>query len=271
MDNCIYIRDDILLKIYVDDINIVDSIKDKCNIIFLELFKYLKIQDKDLIKNFLDLNIIHNWSQYLIVINQDEYIDRLITEFGLINVKMMDISLHPSLSLISIISNDKICNILYYQKLAQFNSNLTFIYLKVTLYILRYLKGIHNLCIIYRKQDHSIAIIGYSDMDWESDPSDRKSYTEYIFIVNDSLVTWTSHKQMIITLSSMETEYMTLSDAARETITRLQFFQELEISSTSILILFDNETIIDLANRTIINHHKIKYIDIRYHIIYHYL
>ena len=60
MDNCIYIRDDILLKIYVDDINIVDSIKDKCNIIFLELFKYLKIQDKDLIKNFLDLNIIHN-------------------------------------------------------------------------------------------------------------------------------------------------------------------------------------------------------------------
>ena len=293
MDSCIYIRDDILLEVYIDDINIVDPTKDKCNAIFLELSKHLKIQDKDPVKSFLGLNIIRNWHKHLIAINQDGYIDRLVAEFGLTNAKTADTPLHPSLPLVPAIPGDKICNILYYQKLtgslnhlavytrpdiafavsklAQFNSNPTFTHLKAALRVLRYLKGTRNLCIVYRKQDHSIAIIGYSDADWGSDPSDRKSYIGYIFIVNDSPVTWTSHKQTTVALSSMEAEYMALSDAAREAIARLQFFQELEISSAPILILSDSETVIDLADGTAINHRKAKHIDIRYHAVRHYL
>ena len=69
----------------------------------------------------------------------------------------------------------------------------------------------------------------------------------------------------------MKAEYMTLSNVTRETIARLQFFQEFEISSASILILSDSETAIDLADGTAINHRKAKHIDIRYHVIHHYL
>ena len=64
---------------------------------------------------------------------------------------------------------------------------------------------------------------------------------------------------------------MTISDTSREVIARIQFFQELNIPSMSILILVDSETAIDIANDTAVNHRKAKYIDIKYHVIYHYI
>jgi hypothetical protein len=64
---------------------------------------------------------------------------------------------------------------------------------------------------------------------------------------------------------------MALSDAAREAIARIQFFQELNIPSAPILILADSQTAIDVADGTAINHTKTKHIDIRYHALRHYI
>ena len=47
--------------------------------------------------------------------------------------------------------------------------------------ILRYLKGTTNIGILY-KQDGSDKCIGYSDVDWAGDTSDRKSTSGYMFI-----------------------------------------------------------------------------------------
>jgi hypothetical protein len=62
---------------------------------------------------------------------------------------------------------------------------------------------------------------------------------------------------------------MALSDAAREAIARIQFFQELNLPSAPILILADSQTAIDDADGTAINHTKTKHIDIRYHVLRH--
>jgi hypothetical protein len=86
------------------------------------------------------------------------------------------------------------------------------------MHVARYLKGTHNLCIIYRRQPSVVKIIGYSDADWGSDENDRISYTGYIFMVYGGPASWTSHKQTTVANSSMESEYMALSDASREAI-----------------------------------------------------
>ena len=156
-------------------------------------------------------------------------------------------------------------------KLAQFNSNPTAIHLKAALHVLRYLKGTRNLCIVYKRQEQKVTIVGYSDSDWASDPNDRKSCTGYIFMVHGGPVSWTSHKQTTVALSTMEAEYMALSDASREAIARAQFFEELGIPSSPILILSDSETALDVANGTAMNHRKTKHIDIRYHAIRHFI
>jgi hypothetical protein len=64
---------------------------------------------------------------------------------------------------------------------------------------------------------------------------------------------------------------MAISDASREAIVRIQFFQELGISSEPILILADSQTALDIADGTAVNHRKAKHIDIKYHAIRHYI
>ena len=69
----------------------------------------------------------------------------------------------------------------------------------------------------------------------------------------------------------MEVQYMPLSEASREAVARSQFFEELNISSTPIVVLSDNETALDLADGTTTNHRKSKHIDIRYHQVRHFV
>jgi hypothetical protein len=64
---------------------------------------------------------------------------------------------------------------------------------------------------------------------------------------------------------------MALSDASREAVARIQFFQELSLPSAPILILADSQTAIDIADGTAINHTKTKHVDIRYHAFRHYI
>jgi hypothetical protein len=57
-------------------------------------------------------------------------------------------------------------------KLAQFNSNPTAKHLNAAFHVLRYLKGTRNLSIIYKRQEHNVTILGYSDSGWTSDSID---------------------------------------------------------------------------------------------------
>src|SRR5947207_6154250 len=90
-------------------------------------------------------------------------------------------------------------------------------------------------------------------------------------MIHDESATWNSHKQTTITHSSIDAEYITISDASREVIIRIQFFQELNIPSKPILIVADSETTLDIASDTTVNHRKVKHIDIKYHAIRHYI
>ena len=292
-NSCIYIQHDIIMKIYVDDINIIDLIILKCETIYKELTQHMKIESKGSIKNFLNIDIIHNWNQHLITLNQGAYIDHLISEFELINAHTIPTSLNKTLSLLKTIPDKKMYNSEYYQhltrslnhftiftrpdiifiasKLAQFNSNPTTIYLITILHMLRYLKDTRNLSIIYKRQEHKLIILGHSNSDWTIDSNDRKSFTGYVFMIHDESATWISHKQTMITHSSTDSKYMTISNISRKIIARIQFFQELNIPSTSILILINNNIILNIVKNDAINHCKAKYIDIKYHIIHHYI
>ena len=90
-------------------------------------------------------------------------------------------------------------------------------------------------------------------------------------MINGGAVSWTSHKQLTVALSTMEAEYMALSDASRESIARSQFFAELDIFPpfTPITIYSDNQSALDITENPK-NYRKAKHIDIRYHAVRHY-
>lgn len=60
-----------------------------------------------------------------------------------------------------------------------------------------------------------INLTGYTDADWGSDITDRKSISGFIFVCNGP-ISWSSKKQQTVALSSMEAEYMAVTHAARE-------------------------------------------------------
>ena len=89
---------------------------------------------------------------------------------------------------------------------------------------------------------------------------------------NRGPISWNSHKQSTVAHSTMEAEYMALSNASREALTKKQFGQELKIPSFSspITILSEHQFALEIAEN-LANYRRAKHIDIQYHAIRHYL
>jgi hypothetical protein len=92
------------------------------------------------------------------------------------------------------------------------------------MHVLRYLKGTRNLCIVYKRQPSVVNIKGHSDADWGSDEKDKISYTGYICMIHGGPASWTSHKQTTVANTTMEAEYVALSDGSREAVACAHYF-----------------------------------------------
>ena len=67
-------------------------------------------------------------------------------------------------------------------------------------------------------QDESLVPIGYTDSDFQSDIESRKSTSGYVFTLGGGAISWRSVKQSSIADSTMEVEYITASEAAKEAV-----------------------------------------------------
>ncbi|XP_065078076.1 uncharacterized protein LOC135701229 [Ochlerotatus camptorhynchus] len=62
------------------------------------------------------------------------------------------------------------------------------------------------------------ALLGHSDADWAGDPDSRRSTTGFVFSFGGGILSWASRRQSSVKLSSMEAEYVALSEASQETL-----------------------------------------------------
>ena len=110
-------------------------------------------------------------------------------------------------------------------------------------------------------------MIGYCDADWGGDLNTRRSTSGYIFTVGNSLVTWTSKKQLTVAKSTTEAEYVALSLATQEAIWIRQLLKDVGMSiDLPTLIHEDNIGAIELSKNSKF-HNRTKHIDISYHFI----
>jgi hypothetical protein len=57
----------------------------------------------------------------------------------------------------------------------------------------------------------SLQLRAYFDTDHDSDPLERKSVTDFCIFLSDSLISWKSKKQSIVSQSSTEAEYCAMA------------------------------------------------------------
>jgi hypothetical protein len=135
--------------------------------------------------------------------------------------------------------------------------------------VFRYLKGSQGLALHYARDNKEL--IGYSDTDFASDRSDRKSTMGYAYILSGGAVTWASRKQQIISTSTTEAEYIGLCNAAKEAVWIRNFLQDigrrtLAGDTRATRILGDNQGALRLvANPEF--HARSKHIDVQYHYV----
>ena len=135
--------------------------------------------------------------------------------------------------------------------------------------VLRYLKGTINHALIYSngESNSNNAIVGYDDASYAPNSLDRKSISGYIFMFNNGPISWRTKKQAITALSSCEAEYISLTEAAKESEWLRQLHTELHPGYNQPIIIFeDNQSTIKISTNNIFSN-RTKHIDVRFHFI----
>jgi hypothetical protein len=122
--------------------------------------------------------------------------------------------------------------------------------------VLRYLKGT-----LFHGLDFSslspLQLHAYTDADWASDPTNRRSTTGYYFQLGTSLISWRSKKQFVVARSNIEAEYRALADTTSELLWLQWLLQDMVVSLSSVYC--DNRSAIQIAHNNIF-HERIKHI-----------
>lgn len=130
--------------------------------------------------------------------------------------------------------------------------------------ILKYLKGTINFGILYLSTEEP-QLIGYSDADHAGDVETRRSTSGHIFKLCGGLIS--CERQKSVSISTMEAEYISASEAVRELVWLIRLLKELFMGELKKPLFFmDNDSAIKLIKNPEF-HKRSKHIDIRYHFI----
>ncbi|KAL0550373.1 hypothetical protein IC582_014882 [Cucumis melo] len=92
----------------------------------------------------------------------------------------------------------------------------------------------------------------FFDADWASDPTDRRYTTGYCFYLSDTLISWRSKKQSIVSRFSTEFEYRALAYATSELLWLRWLLTDVGVPKTSPTILhYDNRNAIQIAHNDV--------------------
>jgi hypothetical protein len=284
-DNCVFVsvynNVKVLLILYVDDALIMSE----CNITLESILKELKQKfDIKVCKpnNFVGLSI-ENTSDY-IRISQTNYINEIIQRFNLSDAKPAstpsDINVvlkeNNSEELIAFPYREAVGSLLFLSTVSRpdisyavnvasrFINNYNSEHVNAVKRIIRYLIKTKHYGIEYTRSKFSIN--GFSDSDFAGDVDSRRSTTGYLFIINEGPVTWASHRQKTVALSTTEAEYMAACDASKEILWIKQFLSDIGEPIDSIILSIDNQSAIKLIKNPVF-HNRSKHIDIKYKFI----
>ncbi|GKB76083.1 retrovirus-related pol polyprotein from transposon TNT 1-94 [Tanacetum coccineum] len=221
-------NDLLLVLIYVDDIIFASTNTAMCNEFSNQMTTKFKMSMMGQMSFFLGLQI--SQSPKGIFINQSKYASEIVKKYRMLSSDSVDIpmiekskpdedlqgnpvdaTLYHSMigSLMYLTSNrpDLIYAVCLY---ARYQTKPTKNHLNTIRRIFRYVKGTINMGLWYSK-DTGMSMTTYADADLTGCQDTRRNTSGSAQFLGEKLVSWSSKKQKCIAISSIESEYITLS------------------------------------------------------------
>ena len=112
--------------------------------------------------------------------------------------------------------------------------------------VIRYLKGTRDWKL--NLGGNSEELVAFSDSDWAGDTGTRKSTTGFVLFYSGGAVSWASRRQDCVTLSTLEAEYVALTETCQEVVWMRRLLGDLgEEQTTATVVNEDNQGCLNFA------------------------
>ena len=241
VDPCTYTRRTTggieVIAVWVDDLLLFASDTTLMSKMKLELKSIFEITDLGDPAKIIGIEIKRDHMKRTIMISQKQYIDTILQREGLQNAHPVAIPMDPNVQLQPSEgeSADKnngyvslIGSLMYLAvatrldiayavfQLGSYMANPAMSHWTAAKQVLRYLSGTRDYGITYQASETKLEenhFLGYSDASYANNDN-ATSISGYIFIMGGGTITWGSKKQTSVSLSSTESKYVALADAA---------------------------------------------------------
>ncbi|GBN16857.1 Retrovirus-related Pol polyprotein from transposon TNT 1-94 [Araneus ventricosus] len=282
--NCIYVyKSFVLLLVYVDDIAIFACNEQYMNEAIGLIKSKFDVKDLGKLSKFLGVEFEMRNGNF--IMHQKSYINKMRNIFGNIpNCKSL-VPLSPGIAIYDNKEHD-VLNVPYRNLigslsflasrtrpdiifavnfLSQFNNNPSITHWNLICQVFHYVLNTSNYEIDLSKSE-IFALTAYTDASWAADKMDRKSISGYVIFLGDVPVSWSTSKQKCTALSSMEAEYIALSEAVKEIVWLNRIMNSclfLELPVIKSKIFCDNQSAI-CYSKNLMENQRTKHIDTRY-------
>lgn len=230
-DPCVYIKTNIIIAVYVDDLLIFYKYVSDLNDARKLLHTNFRMKDIGQAKCCLGINI--NQGTNFIELDQSKYILEVLEKFGMaqckackspseLNLKLTKSMIDDEKSITGTVPYQQLVGSLLYisngtrpdiaysvSEVSRFNADHAESHWTAAKRILRYLRGTVDKKLRYVKG--ATPLHAFCDADWGSESENRKSRTGYVVMLAGAAISWHSKQQQIVALSSTEAEYIALS------------------------------------------------------------
>ena len=149
--------------------------------------------------------------------------------------------------------------------LSQYNSCPNETHLTAAKHVLRYLSGTKDWSLFYPSSEQ-LYLEGFADADFATCLDTRRSISGYIFRLGRATISSRSRKQVIVTTSTTESEYIALSLACRQLLWIQKAFADfkmpipcaLRCDNTGAIAITENDQVNDRTKHIATHYHKVR-------------
>ena len=247
--------------------------------------------------NFVGLNIKRDRQNKLLYVSQPDYINKILTTFGMQNCRPRGTPADPftrltkKMSPADEIERENMASIPYREaigsliyaattcrpdiayavsQVAQYCENPGKPHWEAVKRILAYLSITPDYGLRFDGAiQESLTLHGFTDSDYAGDCDNRRSTSGYVFTLNGGPIAWSSRRQDCVATSTTEAEYIAASEATKEAVWLRRLITQLGAKQREPTpIKCDNQSAIKLTKNPEY-HRRTKHIDVRYHFVRH--